>query len=534
MSPTTPFLLTVFLCAHAAIATLGAEQVRDVREFGATPDGKTLCTRAIQEAVDQCAVAGGGTVYLAAGKWLSGTITMKSHVTLLLDSGCILLGSTNPSDYPETTSAVRSYTDNYVRQSLIAGEDLDDIAIRGSGTIDGNGAAFHWKEYKNRPYVIRLVNCRDVLVENVKLRNSPMWMQHYLACERLQISGITVWNHATYNNDGLDIDACHDVTVSNCMIDSDDDALCLKSTMDRACENVTVTNCVLSSHANAIKMGTESNGGFQNVTITNCTICSPRYSEVTYGRQRGLAGIALEIVDGGDLNQVAISNIVIRGVTVPIFMRLGDRARPFTESAPKPEVGTFRNVSLNNIVATGTSNIGCSITGLPGHAVENVTLSDISLGFEGGGTAEQADTEVQEMADGYPESTMFGMLPAYGFYCRHAKGLRFRNVRLRTEQPDRRPALVLDDVTDAVIDGLDTRCLPDTNPVIRLANTRGVSIRGCRPQAPLHTFLQLTGEATEGVVLVGNDLRLVNRIARIAPEVHGEALVQVANISGSK
>ena len=209
------------------------------------------------------------------------------------------------------------------------------------------------------------------------------------------------------------------------MIDSDDDALCLKSTLERACKNVTVSNCVLSSHANAIKMGTESNGGFQNITITNCTICSPRYSQVTYGCQRGLAGIALEIVDGGDLDGVVLSNIAMRGVTVPIFIRLGNRARPFKPGMPKPEVGRFRNVSLNNIVATGVSNVGCSITGLPQHPVENVTFRDIRIEFEGGGSRAEAGKQVPEKADSYPESTMFGVLPAYGFYCRHARGLKF-------------------------------------------------------------------------------------------------------------
>lgn len=534
MSTNRCFLISALLCANAAISALGADHVVDVRDCGATPDGKTLCTRAIQAAVDQCATAGGGTVYLPAGKWLSGTIYLKSHVTLLLDSGCTLLGSTDPGDYPDNIPDVRSYTDSYVRQSLLAGEDLDEVAIRGSGTIDGNGAAFLWKEYINRPYLIRLVNCRDVLVEGVKLRNSAMWMQHYLACDRVRISGITVWNHATYNNDGVDIDACHDVTISDCFFDTDDDGVCLKSTLDRACENVTISNCVVSSHCNAIKMGTESNGGFRNITITNCTIHSPRHSETIYGRSRGNSGIALEIVDGGDLDRVAISNITIQGVCVPIFMRLGNRARPFTEGMPKPGVGRFRNVSLSNIVATDAFNIGCSITGLPGHPIENVTLSDVSLTFDGGGTTKHADKKVQERAEIYPSYNMFGVLPAYGFYCRHVEGLRFRNVRLRTDEPDWRPALVLDDVEDAVIDGLDTLCSTDAGPVIRLTQTRGAFIRGCRPKDPQDSFLKLDGHATERVVLMGNDLRLVNRIARIAPEVSGEALVQIANISADK
>ena len=139
---------------------------------------------------------------------------------------------------------MRSYTDNYVDRSLIAGENLQNVAIRGRGTIDGNGGKFRWPQYLTRPYAIRLVHCRDVLVEGVTMRNSAMWMQHYLACDRVAMRGVTVYNHATYNNDGLDIDGCHDVCVSDCIFDSDDDAITLKSTLDRACENVTITNCI--------------------------------------------------------------------------------------------------------------------------------------------------------------------------------------------------------------------------------------------------------------------------------------------------
>ncbi len=529
MNATRLVLLSALVWTSLTVSAPAAAPVVDVRDFGAKPDGKTLCTQAIQAAVDRCAAAGGGTVYFPPGTWLTGTIRLKSHVTLLLDSGCVLLGSPNPADYPEKLPKVRSYTDRYVRQSLIAGEDLEDIAICGRGTIDGNGAAFRWKDYKNRPYLIRFVNCRDVRVEGVTLRNSAMWMQHYLACDRVRISGIRVWNHVTYNNDGLDIDGCHDVTVSNCILDSDDDALCLKSTLDRACENVTISNCVLSSHCNAIKMGTESCAGFQNIAITNCTILSPRYSKPIYGRERGLAGVALEIVDGGKMDRVVVSNLAIRGVTVPIFLRLGNRARRFRPDMPKPPVGSLQNVSVSNIVASGTASIGCSITGVPGHPVENVTLRDINLGFEGGGTAEQADQTVPEKEAHYPESTMFGTLPAYGFYCRHVRGLRFENVRLRTTKPDRRHALVCEDVADLVIDGLDAPGRTDARPLIRLTQTQDVLIRGCRPQSALDTFLQLTGDRTTRVVLTGNDLRRAKRVAAVGPEVPPGALVELTN-----
>ena len=516
--------MTVMGCSCMAHLAFGADRWMDIRDFGAVPDGKTLCTQAIQRAIDECADAGGGTVHLPAGTWLSGTIHMKSHVTLSLGAGCTLLGSMNQDDYPPYKSAIPSRTDRYVCQSLIAGEDLEDIAIVGQGIIDGNGSAFLWKGLMNRPYVIRFLNCRDIAVENIKMRDSPMWMQHYLACDRVRISGITVWNHATWNNDGIDIDACHDVIISNCHLDTDDDGIVFKSTMDRACENVTVTNCVISTHCNAIKVGTETNGGFRNITITNCSILSPRFTENKFGQQRGLAGIALEIVDGGDMDRVAISNITIQGVYTPIFMRLGDRSCPVQEGMPKPSVGKFRNINLNNIVATGTSNIGCSITGLPEHPIENVSLSDISLGFEGGGTTEHADKQVQEQTERYPECDMFGVLPAYGFYCRHVKGLRFRNVRLHTEQPDQRPALVLDDVTGAVIDGLSPDCVPDTRAAIRLVQVDGALVRGCQLLSPVAAFLQVEGNATRNVVLAGNDVQRATKAIETTSEVQPDAI----------
>jgi polygalacturonase len=514
------FLLSAVLVGLLSVAGVcGAENAFDIRQFGAQGDGKTLCTQAIQQAVERCAAAGGGTVFLPPGRWLSGTIFLRSRVTLKLQAGCTLLGSPSPDDYPQRLPGVPSYSDQYVRQSLISGEDLDQVAIRGPGTIDGSGSHFRWKQYQNRPYVIRLVNCRDVLLEDVRLQNGPMWMQHYLACRRLTLRGLVVHNHVSYNNDGLDVDGCSDVVISGCMIDSDDDALCLKSTSGRPCENVTIANCVLSSHCNALKMGTESHGGFQNITITNCTIRSPRDSKAMYGQQRGLAGVALEIVDGGHLERVAVSNLTIDGVTTPIFLRLGDRGRTYKPDMPRPGVGTFRHVAISNIVATGGSTIGCSITGVPGHPLEDVTLSNIQLGFDGGGTKEQTTREVPEREEAYPECKMFGVLPAYGFYCRHAKGLKFHHVQLRTEAHDLRHALVCDDVEDLVIDGLDTRPAPGAAAVVRLSQTQGAWIAGCRLPTPADTFLELHGKATQGVVLLGNELGRAARMVETGAEV---------------
>jgi polygalacturonase len=455
---------------HAHALTINA------RDCGAAGDGAQLDTKAIQTAIDKCAASGGGTVLLEGGRFLSGTIYLRSHVTLRVEAGATLLGSTNVNDYPHNIPSIRSYTDNYVKQSLMAGENLEDIGLVGDGTIDGQGRFFARKPkrpYEDRPYLIRLVNCRDVRVEGLRLQNSAMWMQHYLACERVTVRGIHVWNFSNANNDGIDLDGCKDCLVSQCVFESDDDGITLKSTLDRPTESVTVSDCVARSHCNAIKLGTESNGGFKDITIANCVVTSPRETNTTFGHGRGLSGISLELVDGGQLERITIANITIHGVSVPLFLRLGDRARPFKKDMQPPPIGTFRNVVINNIVATDVGKYGCSITGQPGHPIENVLLSNFAFTFEGAGETELATKDVQERAKQYPECTMFGELPAYGFYARHINGLRFSNVRLRTAKPDLRHAMVLDDVEDLAIDGLDAGFSAGAAPMPSLVQARG-------------------------------------------------------------
>jgi polygalacturonase len=516
-----------FLCVGTAYpaSTTG---VYNIRDFGAEPGGVALCTQAIQNAVDQCAKDGGGTVLFPPGTWLTGTVYLESRVTIRLENGCVVLGSKEKAHYGRPHTPAGHPGETFSNWAIFAGRNLEHVAICGQGIIDGQGANFKYKE-GTRPKNLYFDSCRDVLIEGVRLRNAGSWMQHYRNCERLRIRDIAVFNHVSYNNDGLNIDSCRDVAIIGCVVDSDDDGIVLKSLSTRPCENVTIADCVVSTHCNAIKMGTESGGGFQNIAVTNCAVCSPRYSQVIYGRQRGLAGIALEIVDGGTLDRVTISNIVIKGVTAPIFLRLGNRARTFERNQPKPGVGTLRNVVLSNIIATDCSAIGCSITGLPDHPIENVTLANISLGFEGGGTKEDAAREIAEKPDSYPESTMFGTLPSYGFFCRHVKGLRLQNIRLQTSTSDHRHALLLDDVENAAVDSLETPFAKDSAAMLRLDDGRSISIRNCRPPEGTSVFLSLAGRRTKGVSLYDNDFEHVSTICARAPEVAGAALIQWSN-----
>jgi polygalacturonase len=498
--------LTLVVCVWICAAGLCApNEYISVRDHGALGTGKVLDTKAIQKSIDEAAARGGGTVFFSAGTYLSGTLYMKDHVILHLDAGAMLLGSSNLNDYPVNRPAIRSYTDTYVERSLIAGENLQNIAITGRGTIDGNGGAFAWKEYLTRPYVIRLVNCQDVLIENIQLQNSPMWMQHYLACTGLTIKGIRVTNLVSYNNDGLDIDSCRDVIVSDCRIFSDDDALCLKSTTLIPCENVTITNCVVGSHCNAIKMGTESNGGFQNITISNCAIVSLDKTENLYGQRRGISGISLEIVDGGVMDRVAISNITMDGISVPLFIRLGNRARPFKEDSPRPGLGILKNISIENIIATNASKIACSITGQPGRPVENVVLKNISLHFEGGGTPEDAARKVEKKPEAYPEASMFGTLPAYGFFVSQVDNITFDTVTLSFDQQESRPALVFDDVANITVHQLQAQPAKKPVPLIVFNKVRACRVFNSVALPGTGTFLYLQDSAP--IFISGNDLR---------------------------
>jgi polygalacturonase len=496
--------------------------VCNVRDFKAAGDGKAKDTSAIQQAIDAAHAAGGGTVLVPNGIYLCGTIVLRDNVTLHLSEGATLLGSTSVGDYLDFPGSSPRRTP----VALVLAEKARNIAITGRGIINGQGGSFpHKDNAPGRPFGIKLVECQDVLVSDVQVRDAAAWVICLLACERAVVRGVRVWSHANYNNDGLDIDACTDVMVSQCNLDCQDDAICLKSSPDRICENILISDCIASSHCNQIKMGTGSVGGFRNVTITNCVLLAPRYSKKLNGAQRGIGGINLEVVDGGVMDRIAISNITMHGITLPLFIRLGSRKRKENQPA-----STLRDVSISNVVATNLGKVGSSITGLPGQRVENVALSNIQFTYEGGGTATDAQRAVPEHANAYPEGWMFGTLPAWGLYCRHVKGLKLHNVSLRLAAPDARHAVVFDDVEELDLDGLECAWSPGAAPLVRMTETRAATIRGCRPQAPQGAFLRLEGKENAGIGLLANDLRRVGKWLEAEPETAKDAVAQAGNL----
>lgn len=440
----------------------GTSPIFDVRHYGATGDGTTPDSAALQRAIDAAVASGGGTVLFPAGTYLSGTLHLKSHVTLRLEKGATLLGSPHRADYHRL---------NF--HGLLLADNQEDIGLCGPGTIDGQGTELAadterlWKEQKlpdaregQRPVLINFRNCRNITVRDITLKDSACWVEEYRDCQYLTITNIKVRSMAAVNNDGIDLDGCSHVVVRGCDIDAEDDGICLKSG-DQACADVLVEDCRVRSSCNALKFGTGSATGFKNITCRNLEIYD------TY-----ISGIALEIVDGGTMENVTISHIKITDTNNAIFIRLGHRN-------VNGAVGTLHGVTISDVTAEVPARprasmtkfppgwrhrcitlIPASITGLPDHPVQDVTLRNVAIVYGGSGATPPSDhvgldalDKVPECADAYPESRMFGPLPAWGFYCRHATGLKFENVTLRVQGADYRPALLFDDARDILLEG---------------------------------------------------------------------------------
>ncbi len=498
------FSAAFLACVSFLLAPLAPAESKNIRDYGAKGDGTTLDGGAIQTAIDACHQSGGGTVLVPPGTYLTGGLVLKSRVRLHLENGATLLGSTRLEDYPQIIPAHRSYTDNYTERSLITAENAEQVAVTGGGVIDGQGAAFTG-EYKMRPYMFRFISCTGVLLEGLRLQNGPMWTVHLLACDDARVTGVTIRSRVNKNNDGLDIDSCSNVCVSDCDISSGDDAIVLKSTSPRPCERIAVTNCIVSSTCNALKMGTESNGGFKNITIGDC---------VVYDTE--LSGLALEIVDGGAMDGVVVSNIAMRNVGCPVFIRQGDRARPHIKDGEKPGVGSMKNITISNIDATVHDPTGCSVTGLPDHPVENVSLSRLRFRFPGGGAEKWVSRSVPEQREKYPEHKMFDHLPAYGFYLRHVRNVSLDGVDLGVETADARPALVCADGEDLVLNGVRAAASHATPGLFWLDGTRNARITQCAAGEGTGVFLHVSGAGSAGILLDRNDLRNAEKDSALA------------------
>lgn len=510
-------ILLALLCVFSLNAMSKSYVITD---FGAIADTSRLSTVAIQKAIDKCNLNGGGKVIIPAGNFKTGTIILKSNVILYLENGAVLYGSQNLNDYKKLKPDYVSLRTQTATIQLIYAENATNIGIVGYGEINGQGKGFkkltETDEGITRPHLIRFITCSNIYLENINLKNSGCWMQHYLACEKMRINNVRVFNRNNYNNDALDLDGCRDVTVSNFISDSDDDGITLKSTSPKPCENITITNCIVSSRCNAIKMGTESNGGFKNISISNCVI-KPSSDDTShfYGREGGTSGISLEIVDGGTLKGITIDNIQIYGTESPLFIRLANRARSWKDGVTIDHVGDLGGVSISNIQVFNAGKTACSITGQPGYLVHDICLNNININNIGGGTKDDVSNKIEELPKDYPEATMFGVLPAHGFFIRHAKNIVINGLSVKTEKTDVRPVLFLSDVSQSKFSNIQIQSNDGTMSNIRIEKSKNITVCNSCLYGSSSNFLELLGNNNLGILLQNNIVvgaeRLVNR-----------------------
>lgn len=408
-----------------------------ISSFGTLGGGQVPDTAVIQKAIDSCSAQGGGTIRFPAGKYLSGSILLRTGVTLHLEEGAVLLGSPQPGDY-RSLDPFRDGTGGELGFAFIGAMDATDVGIEGKGVIDGQGkevlAALGRGERNRRPFLLRFVRCANVSLKDIKLRQSAVWTCHLSQCHNVAVERVKINSHAGSNNDGIDVDSCELVRISDCDIDTGDDSICLKTTSRLPCRDVTISNCKLKSNCATIKAGTESVGDFENIRISGCQLLDAR-----------LGGIKLLSVDGARMQNIEITDTVMLAGHIPIFLRLGGRLKTFRPADLKREVGLLRNITIRNFRATAEGP-GIVISGIPEHRIEEVRIFNLDFKLKGGGTPESGATELPEAVTAYPEITMFGkQLPAALLYARHVEGLDVSEVKVAFEQPDPRPLQVLVD-----------------------------------------------------------------------------------------
>ncbi|MFT3935068.1 MAG: glycosyl hydrolase family 28 protein [Chitinophagaceae bacterium] len=493
-----------------------------ITAYGAKSDGVSNNQAAIQKAIDDASAAGGGRVVVPRGRFYTAPLHFKSNVELYIHEEAVLLASTNRADYGPSLRA----------SAFLIADNAKNIAITGKGLIDGQSDLLikdiyeklragtledpEWKEYnawhqrrpseRNRPKIITFINCDAVTIKNVHIQNGADWVQEYRACTNLIMDSVHVFSNTFINNDGIDVVDCKKVRITNCNINVADDGICLKSSDRKSrCEDVYVANCRVRSSASALKLGTASHGGFKNIGIKNIEI---------YDTYR--SAIAIEAVDGGIVDNVDIRNVNAVNTGNAIFIRLGHRNKdsvisqlknvyignvkvqvpegkpdigypmdgpelPYAASYTKPSTSTtdppMYDLAIDSNVVLPPHNVfPSSITGIPGHPVENVTLENVEIVFAGNANKSNAYfatdtlTKVPEAIEGYPEFSAFGELPAWGVYMRHANGVTFKKVTLKYVKPDFRAAILTDDVKGLKLDAVRVAAYAEL-PVILLNNS---------------------------------------------------------------
>jgi len=489
-------LLSAFLLSAASI-----------KDFGVIGDGEILNTDAIQKSIDKTSEDGGGIVYFPPGDYLTGTIQLRDNVTLYLEAGATIWGSKNREDY--------------THGCLIYAEDAVNIAIRGRGTIDGNGESFwerennRWKIGKWRPgNTLTFVRCESLLLEDIIVRKTPGWAVHPIDCDGVIIRGISILNgiapeNRGPNTDGIDPDGCTRVRISDCYIRGNDDCIVLKITNrsgSKVCRDVTVTNCVLETTQTALKIGSETYGEFRNITFSNCAV------------RDGGCGVGLWMRDGGLIDGWTVDNISMTlngGVAVYFWSWKREDDTPW---------GTVKNISISNVNAVAD---GCVfISGVEERHIEGVTLDNVRIHMRGGREKKWHENPP------YPFTVWGHGVAPYDIFCRYVDDLKLRNVQVTwntPEKPEWGSAIRCWHVNDLEIDGFVGRqALSSGQPAIQLMDANGVFVHNCRAPEGTGAFIEV-GEGTEHVTLMGNDLSRAEKAFSLEKGVESKEVFQSGN-----
>jgi len=445
----------VMILKSTLAQTSGPENaVYDIRKFGAIADTTIVNTKAFQAAIDKCNADGGGVVLVAGGRFVTGTIYLKSNVTLRVEAGAVMLGSSKIADYATNTDRTMYKGEPYMDRCLIFARDAKNIAIEGNGMIDGRGKSLPEKgdPGKNRPKMIRAIDCSHIRLRDITLKSPASWTTEWRNCTDIAVDGITIASRNISNGDGLDFDGCANVRVSNSTFNTGDDAICLQtSSLDHPCIDFTITNCNFSSRWAGVRIGLLSRSNFENVVISNCTFNGHNDS-----------GLKIQMMEGAEMKNMVFSNLVMKNVPRAIFMTFNSQnAWIDAQGEPAPMKRVY-NLMFSNIIIenpTGNTSPAIVVTGLPDHPIEGLVFSDIKAILPGGGTAEHAKNVLTELTaenlkGRWPEyGGLRAVAPASGMYIRHVKGITLRNIDISTNLPDIRKEIVLVDVTgDKVTD----------------------------------------------------------------------------------
>ena len=424
-------------CTQAEPSPAASQQRFSVLDYGAVADGQTLNTAAIQNTIDAAASQGGGIVVVPKGRYVTGTILLRDNIELSLEKGSELLGSNNLEDY-QNIDAFRDGVNQERGACLIGAKDVKGVAITGDGAINGRGERMVYKnpeDRNRRPFLIRFVRCENVVMDGVSTRNSAAWNIHVYQSNQVQLTNLRILSQSEGNGDGIDLDSSQNVLIADCDINAHDDAIALKSTSPTACRHVRIRHCRLSSRWGAVKFGTETLGDFEDIEISDC------YMYDVHG-----GGIKINSVDGANIRNITIRDIEMNNVEMPVFIRLGARLKSYRDLSNSTP-GSIDSITIRNIQVHGkrhkdwriTPPGTIFITGIKDARIKNVHIEGIDALMYSSGSANDAQRQLPEKREDYPEFTRFGgHLPAYGAYIRHAENVTLKDIQIVSRKKEQR------------------------------------------------------------------------------------------------